>query len=91
MKTIYKYECTVDDRFELEMPFNAEIIKVAVQVPNVGQDRKFCIWAMVDSEEEKETRCFQIVGTGNPIDDDMEFVESFIDGDFVWHLFQESN
>lgn len=58
MKTIFKYELQIDDEQSIEMPKDAEIISLQVQhgVP--------CIWAIVDTDKEKESRVFHTYGTG---------------------------
>ena len=79
----------IQDEFELELPVMAEIVKVAVQKKNSGDDRKFCMWVLLDTEDEIDTRKIYVVGTGHPAPEDAEYVETFFDDHFVWHLFQE--
>jgi len=59
MKTVWKYilkpECA------LEIPKESWILQVEAQGNNI------CLWVMVDTEKEKETRYFLIVGTGHEI------------------------
>lgn len=87
MKTIWKYNVDCRSSFYLDMPVNAVVLSVQVQngVP--------CIWAMVDSEERLKVRQFAVVGTGNPINQDMtgwRFIGTFqlLGGDIVLHLFE---
>jgi len=60
-KRIYKYQVQVKDNFSIDMPRNAHILCVQLQleVPY--------IWAMVDTDAETVTRDFMVIGTGNPI------------------------
>ena len=60
-KRICKYQVQVKDSFSIEMPRNAHILDVQLQ-----QEVPY-IWAMVDTDEEVETRNFKVIGTGNPI------------------------
>jgi hypothetical protein len=65
------------------MPMDAQILTVQ------KQDGEPTIWAMVNTENELETRNFTIVGTGNSFDDkDMKYIGTFQDSPFVWHLFE---
>lgn len=93
MKTIWKFETSFAHKFLLEMPKGAEILCVQ-------QDQKTgkpCIWAMVDSQNEKEERFFELIGTGNPISVDMGIDRKYIgtyqyqNGEFVGHLFERLN
>jgi hypothetical protein len=80
MKEIWKYK--VEN--VLEMPKGAEILAVKVQ-----DSFNVCIWAKVDPEMETETRMFEVIGTGHPFDDtNKEYIETYLDGPFVWHLFE---
>lgn len=81
MKTIWKY--VVESK--LEMPTGARIIHADIQ------NEEACLWAIVDPEAPKETRSFAIRGTGHPVDDKLEYVFSWQQGIFVWHLFEEKS
>lgn len=90
MKTIYKYQTPFQDFFTLEMPVGAEIL-------TVQQDEKTnwgCIWALVDTDNEKEERTFELFGTGNEIHVDMGVDRKYIGtyqyqrGNFVGHIFE---
>ena len=56
MKSIWKYPIRPDDIVKLEMPKYANILTVQMQHGTP------CIWAMVDTEAEKEERNFIIYG-----------------------------
>lgn len=85
MKTIWKFPFEVGDIIELEMPSEAIILHVDVQIQTTNQEygashgTSFgssvkqevpCIWALVDSEAPKETRKFRLFGTGHPLSDE---------------------
>jgi hypothetical protein len=80
MKQIWKYQ--VENL--IEMPKEAEILTVKVQ-----DSFNVCIWAKVDPEKETEIRAFEVIGTGHPFDDtNKEYIGTYLDGTFVWHLFE---
>ena len=91
MKTIWKFELQSEDKQNFEMPLDAEILSVQVQ------NEKPCLWALVDTEEEMETRYFEIFGTGHRVGVDMGVDRKFIgtyqllNGSFVGHVFERIN
>jgi len=79
MKQIWKFRLNTT----IQMPMDAQILTVQ------KQDGEPTIWAMVNTENELETRNFTMVGTGNSFDDkDMKYIGTFQDSPFVWHLFE---
>lgn len=86
MITIWKYSLKLDDKIELEIPEGARILSVQMQgsVPS--------LWALVDSEAKKEIRVFYIFGTGtsNPLlRFALDYIGTFQERFFVWHVFEE--
>jgi hypothetical protein len=82
MKTIYKYPLTSQD-CTLTLPAGAEILTVKLQ------NDKPTLWALVDTEEDlKFSRHICIVGTGWQVEDNMEYITTYLDGHFVWHVFE---
>jgi hypothetical protein len=87
-KVIWKFELETTDNQEIEMPIGAEILTMQTQneIP--------CIWALVDPKAEKETRTFEIFGTGHPIYYDMGVSRNYIStyqlhgGTLVFHVFE---
>lgn len=65
MKSIYKYSLPVQEKFSLELPAGANIIRVE------DVDGKFWMWAIVDTNPEhpKAVRNFECYKTGQPIED----------------------
>lgn len=60
---IYKYPMPVQEKFEIQLPIGAKIIRVD------DVDGLFFLWAMVDSEtQETETRYIEFYKTGQPIE-----------------------
>ena len=90
MKIVYKYSLGGKPHdFEIEMQEGAEILTVQVQKGTA------CIWALVDSDAPLITRRLFIIGTGR----DASILESvnakyigtfqLLNGDLIWHLFEE--
>jgi hypothetical protein len=82
MKTIHKYTLTSQD-YTLTLPKGAEILTVKLQngVPT--------LWAIVDTEEYlKDSRHICIVGTGWELNDNMKYIETYMEEYFVWHVFE---
>jgi hypothetical protein len=85
MKTIYKYDFRITDRFEIKMPSGANIIHVKLQRGNPY------LWAMVDTNRDLVSRFFAIFETGKPMEDNLKSYQhlgSFQQWPFVWHLFE---
>lgn len=83
MKTVWKYEISMGLN-KIEMPEGAAILTVQMQ------REKPCLWALVDSSKEKETRQFCIYGTGHKIANDVIYVNTFQveNGTYVFHVFE---
>lgn len=72
-KKIFKYEMSIKEKQELELPIGAKIIRVD------DVDGKFFLWAIVnapieDEEIETETRFLEFYKTGQPIENDTNLV-----------------
>jgi hypothetical protein len=95
-KTIWKYS-TVEHGFRTNfgifMPKGAEILTVQRDEKNNHPT----IWALVDPEQEKEERFFELFGTGHEIPYDMGVERKYIgtyqyqNGEFVGHIFERIN
>jgi len=88
MLTIYKYPIPIKDHFTLELPKDAKILTIQTQR---GAPQ---LWAMVDSETEKETRYFKLGRTGYPLGDDYLRIINYIgtfqieNGILAFHIFE---
>ena len=86
MKKIYKYRIEATDDQNIEMPVGAKILTVQNQygIP--------CIWAMVDTNAEKERVHIKVYGTGHTIQDSdrLEYIGTFqmCGGALVFHAFK---
>jgi hypothetical protein len=81
MKTIYKYELSSKDA-SMKLPKGAEILSVAIQ------DGRPMMWALVDPENVLEDRFISTVGTGWELEDNMKYICTYMEGYFVWHVFE---
>jgi hypothetical protein len=86
MRTVYKYDVPVVDRFQLELPAGAELLCVDVQ------DEEGYLWALVEPTSVAQTRTFIVRGTGQPIEEGTKYayVGSFFPGDgmYVFHVLE---
>lgn len=87
-KVIYKYQMPVLERFEMELPEGAEIIRMQ------DEDGLFWLWAVVDTDAVKETRAFHAYKTGAKIDDkaNLEYVgfcAVFVQMELGLYIFEE--
>ena len=82
MKTIYKYQLTLSDN-PITMIKGAEILTVKLQ------NGTPTLWALVDTNEYlEESRLIVIRGTGHDIEDNAKYITTYIDGPYVWHIFE---
>lgn len=86
MTTIWKFPIPLVNPAMIRMPKGAVILTVQ------RQSDQACLWAIVDSEAEKEVRYFIIEGTGNPIHEEAgvsrRYIGTFQAPPFVWHVFE---
>lgn len=88
-KRILKYQLELADIYVVRMPKGAEILTVQIQ------RGALMVWALIDMEElETRNYVFEIVGTGNRMEDDRgRFTRKYIStvqqmgGQFIWHIF----
>lgn len=87
MKKIFKYQLGIIGWQEVELPIGAKILSVQMQ------HEKLFLWALVNEDKRKEKREIVLAGTGHPIEDtdDLKFLGTVqeMDGDLVWHIFEE--
>lgn len=83
MHRIFKYKI---DRQNIHMPAGAEILCCKMK------DNALHIWALVDEEQPVEVRKFVTLPTGVAIIgndvDNLLYIDTVIDGPYVWHLFE---
>lgn len=71
-KIIYKYPLEVAGKQVVSLPFGSEILSVQMQ------NRKLCLWALVDPNEECEDRHIEMYGTGHPLGYDFGVPHKYI-------------
>ena len=92
MKVIYKYRIEVTGEQVITMPKHAKILAVQMQDNSGGSEFPVpMIWAMVDTHEEMGGIKLLIFGTGNSIPDSFtgQYIGTFQERQFVWHLYEE--
>ena len=82
MKTIYKYPFSIDDSFSIDIPETSKILRIALDPTNIP-----CVWVALDTSDKVVTKKFIIKGTGHNITKVGEYITSFNQGCFVWHVF----
>lgn len=86
MNTIWKFPLQINDNVAVTMPKGAKVLCVQMQ------GSKPCLWAVVDSEAETETRRFFIRGTGHPMPESFERYIGTVqmaDGALIFHVFED--
>jgi hypothetical protein len=85
MRTIWKYEIPIADKFVLQMPITAKILTTQIQngLP--------VMWAVVNTEEKLKERTFYLFGTGHrfPEEHNVRYINTFQIDSFVGHLFED--
>ncbi len=71
----------------MNLPAHAKFLRVNMQ------DGRTACWFEVDLEECRmiETRTFLIVGTGQIFSEGLTYLQTFFEGPFVWHLYEDVN
>lgn len=89
MNRIYKYQVFLGSPTEIGLPVGAEILSVGMQ------GRCIQMWARVDTDRslDRETRRFHVFGTGHDLPEvPLRFLGTVLQngGEFVWHVFEET-
>lgn len=86
MKTIYKYDLpnVTNTKFILSLPKGAKFLCVQTQ-----RDKPK-MWFIINPDKPVEQVVFRVIGTGIDIEDNFndEYLGTFQEGPFVWHLFK---
>jgi hypothetical protein len=81
--TIYKFPIPIQDTFTVPLPDDAVVVHAGLDPQGVP-----CLWARLDPNAPRTDRVFHLRGTGHPVPDDLHHIASFVNGPFVWHLFE---
>jgi hypothetical protein len=82
MKTIYKYPIDMGGTI-VSLPEGHQIVKVDVQ-----RESGPCFWAIVDTDKPMKEHAFIVLGTGHMFLKEMEYIGTWQEPPFVWHLFE---
>ena len=86
MLTIWKFGLRNGLQNELLMPRGATVLDVQLQYGTP------CVWALVDPDAERESRHFELVGTGwTTTEEDQErrvYIGTYQHPPQVWHVFE---
>ena len=87
MQVIYKYPIKMKPgHTALRLPKDYKILKLDYDPNNI-----LCIWALVNTENEKVDVDITLVGTGWPIEVNTEiatYIDTIKEGPYVWHAFE---
>lgn len=86
---IYKYQLSITETQNLELPIGAEILTAQ------NQHETACIWVFINKlQTTKETRTIKIFGTGQIIkSENLKYISTIqLDGGaYVFHIFEQTN
>lgn len=91
MKVIYKYPLPVKEKFTIELPQYAQIIRVE------DVDGLFYLWAIVDTEAPLVLRYIECYKTGQPIETELKWLfflgtcKLFIMQELCLYMFENLN
>ena len=92
MNTIWRFPIDMreaadnDGRIEVEAPIGARILHVDVQQRAPHEP---CMWVQLDPERKPVLEhTFEIVGTGHTVPERGEYVGSWQQDGYVWHLYE---
>lgn len=69
----------------MELPAGAQILRVG------SQEGVSYLWALIQDNAPMVTRKFKIVGTGHQVKPGLDFIATWEDRHFVWHLFEDTS
>lgn len=79
---IWKYPIEIVDRQVLSLPSHAEILHVGLDPTGTP-----CIWCRVEPAARPVSTTILVRGTGHEISSVSKHIGSFVQGQFVWHVF----
>jgi hypothetical protein len=83
MQTIWKFPLQIGGVWEVELPYSAEILSLAMQ----GDD--LCFWARLEPHKARVRRRFTVVGTGHLVPSNCTFIGTVhLDNGCVFHAFE---
>ena len=84
---IYKYEISIFKKTTIEVSFSGRVVHCG------SQNNTPCLWILVDTDPNDFAikRTFEIVGTGWETPDNYNYVGTYQQGEFVWHIMEVEN
>lgn len=85
---IFKYDLSVTDVQDIEMPAGAVLLSVQMQYG------RLCVWAVVNPEAPTMPRRFWVIGTGRTVPERIGIFLGTVQmagGDLVWHVFGQGD
>lgn len=82
MRTIHKFPVYSTGSFVITVPVEARPLSVAVQ------NEQPIMWFELDTRQEHAKRCFEVVGTGQPVPENAIYIGTYQLGWFVGHLYE---
>ena len=85
IKKIWKYPIEIIDKQLIRMPKGATLLHVGLDPNDIP-----CIWALINPDAPLVDRNIFIHGSGHTVIrfDEGSYVGTFVQGYFVWHVFQ---
>lgn len=83
---IYKYNIVVGDLISMYLDKGAKVVRFGKQKDTL------CLWIKLDEQVDRKEcylRYFTIVGTGQAFNEELTYIDSCEDGEFIWHLFEK--
>ena len=93
MLTVFKFPIPIADEFRITLHQGAEILHVACQDSGPYPNPQPFLWVLFDTDELREEPVpwrFALRGAGHPCDglSKQNYIATFQQGAFVWHLFR---
>ena len=83
MSVIYKYTVGATGSKAFNLPRGAEILSAGLDPAG-----DLCVWARVNPGEPLERVTLYVIGTGQEVPAGARFVETVLQGPWVWHIFK---
>jgi hypothetical protein len=80
MKRVYKYRLVTFGDI-IRLPKDSHPIKVAIQ------DELSTVWVEISDDTRMVYFEFRTIGTGQPIDEEYTYIDTYFDGPMVWHVY----
>lgn len=87
-RTIWKFPVSAELGATIDIPVGAQVLTAQLQSGSL------VIWALVEADARSVKRAVHVIGTGwtSPFPDNVDYIDyiaTFQDGPFVWHVFIE--